>query len=93
MDAEPGQGLDHRMGFLHALVDGSSHGSVVFEGLEGVVGQRVHRVGADQLVDVQRVGIVGFLVEVDAQSGRCTRAPRSTSASQRGPLKVCRNNS
>ena len=61
VDTEAGQGLDHRMGFLNALVNGSSHRAVLLEGLEGVVGQCVHRVGADQLVDIQRVGVVGVL--------------------------------
>ena len=37
--------------------------------------------------------LVGFADEVDAHNGRCTRAPRSTNASQRGPAKVCWNSS
>ena len=36
-------------------------------------------------------GYAGFFVDVLAHSGRCTRAPRAASASQRGPENVRRN--
>ena len=42
-------------------VDPPGQGAVIDERLDGGVGQRVDRVGADQLVDVQRVGIGGVL--------------------------------
>ena len=57
--------------------------AVVGERFERRVGQRVDRVGTDQLVDVEHVGVVGVLGRVDAHSGRWTRAPRAARASQR----------
>ena len=38
-------------------VDGASDGAVVEERLDRLLGHRVHRVGADELVDVGRVGV------------------------------------
>ena len=80
--------VHERVGAVDVLVDGARRRGVVARGLERGVGHRVDGVRADQLVDVQRVGVGSFLVDVDAHSGRWTRAPAAASFSQRSPEKI-----
>ena len=68
---------------LDVGIDAAGERAVVGEGLDGGLGQRVHRVGADQLVDVQRVGVgrvLGRRARPTAAAGRVhpvRRAPPS----------------
>src|SRR5215208_1992280 len=56
-----GQRLHHRLGVVDSAVDGAGEGAVVLEGGDGRLGQGVDRVGPDQAVDVQGVGVGGVL--------------------------------
>ena len=67
-------------------VDGTSEGSVVLECRDRVLGQRVDRVVADEVVDVERVGIRGIL-----GGGRCPQRSLGarTSCRQSLPAIAC----
>ncbi len=57
VDADSGERIPDLAGRLDVGVDAAGDRAVVAEGLQRVVGQGVHRVRADQLVDVERVGV------------------------------------
>jgi hypothetical protein len=61
VDADGSQSRHHRAGLVHTLVDRAGDATVVLERLDRALRQGVHGVGADQVVDVQRVGVVGVL--------------------------------
>src|SRR5665647_462774 len=61
VDTGGGQSAHHLVCVLHAGVDGAGQGAVVLEGGDRGLGQGVDGVGADELVDVQGVGIGGVL--------------------------------
>ena len=56
-----GQPVLHRLGVADPAVDGAGEGPVVFEGGDGRLGQGVDRVGPDEAVDIQGVGVGGVL--------------------------------
>ena len=61
IDADVAQTIECRFGILDPLVDGLVNSPVVFEERDGGLGERVDGVGANQVVDVQRVRIVRIL--------------------------------
>jgi hypothetical protein len=70
------QPFEHGCGLVDLDVDGAGEGAVVLEGGDGDLREGVDGVGADQAVDVERVGIGGVL-----GGRRCPQRPLRVAAS------------
>ena len=66
VDAEIGEAVDLVAGRVHVFGEGEAGGAVVLEGVVGLGGHGADGFGADQLVDVEGVGVGGVL---DADGG------------------------
>ena len=91
VDADVGQLRPDRLGLAHVGIDAAGDRAVVDEGVERGVGQGVDRVGADQLVDIERVAVGGVLGSGRRPERPLDVRPRAASASQRSPENFSRN--
>src|SRR5258708_14111398 len=61
VDADGGQLPKDAPPLVETLVHGALEPAMVLEVVERLIGHRVHGLGADEVVDVQRVGVLGVL--------------------------------
>ena len=75
---------------IEVLEDGvAPHLAVILERLHGLERHGVHRLGADQLLDVDHVAVFGVLRRGGGPRQRCGLAPAASSSRQRSIAQTC----